>query len=199
MVSVSVLQKYRRVPFKTQATLRPILVTPYQNNIHFQIPVRQAHTKPPSSFLSRARFKIGDWRRFLIYFMISLPLASELIDWILVHPLKSVYAKNFTYKSKDSSASYRHGILHQGYIRLVSIKAGNRDDPIELELNHVKFHPVELYADFSPLYPNMPTYEALSYRWGDGKNKVYVYFLFVICISLLCIHLLGVGIVLGKC
>ncbi|TGO43798.1 hypothetical protein BCON_0854g00010 [Botryotinia convoluta] len=103
--------------------------------------------------------------------MLCLTVASETIDWILVDPLKSVYVKNVTHKSKDSSASYQYGILRKGYIRLVSIKAGNADDPIELEMNNVKFHPVAIYGDLPPFFPNVPTYEALSYAWGESDEK----------------------------
>ncbi|TGO41012.1 hypothetical protein BHYA_0028g00540 [Botrytis hyacinthi] len=105
--------------------------------------------------------------------MLCLVFVFETVDWILVDPLKSVYAKNVTHKSKDSSASYQYGILRKGYIRLVSIKAGNPDDPIELEMNHVKFHPVAIYGDLPPFFPNVPTYEALSYAWGESEDTVY--------------------------
>ncbi|KAF7938340.1 hypothetical protein EAE99_002012 [Botrytis elliptica] len=104
--------------------------------------------------------------------MLCFTVASGTIDWILVDPLKSVYAKNVTHKSKYSSASYQYGILRKGYIRLVSIKAGNADDPIELEMNHVKFHPVAIYGVLPSFFPNVPTYEALSYAWGESEDTV---------------------------
>ncbi|THV52373.1 hypothetical protein BGAL_0081g00240 [Botrytis galanthina] len=103
---------------------------------------------------------------------VSALIVFKTVDWILVDPLKSVYAKNVTHKSKYSSASYQYGSLRKGYIRLASIKAGNADDPIELEMNHVKFHPVAIYGDLPPFFPNVPTYEALSYAWGESENTV---------------------------
>lgn len=98
-----------------------------------------------------------------------------MVDWILVDPLGSVYHKIVINKSKDPSTSYQYGILRKGYIRLVSIKAGNADDPIELEMNNIKFHPVSIYGDYSPLYPKVPKYEALSYAWGENNESDNVY------------------------
>ncbi|KAF5878110.1 uncharacterized protein Bfra_000277 [Botrytis fragariae] len=156
MRSASALGKYRGVPFNFQATPGLASLSPVK-------------TKLTSRFL--ARFKIGYYSS-LVVSMLCLTVASETIDWILVDHLKSIYVKNVTYKSKHSSESCQYRILRKGYILLVSIKAGNADDPIELEMNHVKFHSVTIYGDLPPFFPNVPTYEVLSYTWGECIRRI---------------------------
>ncbi|KAA8569811.1 hypothetical protein EYC84_002154 [Monilinia fructicola] len=38
-------------------------------------------------------------------------------------------------------------------------------------MNNIKFHPVSIYGDYSPLYPKVPKYEALSYAWGENNES----------------------------
>ncbi|KAF7897291.1 hypothetical protein EAF00_005519 [Botryotinia globosa] len=59
--------------------------------------------------------------------------------------------------------------LSQGYIRLISINLGNPDDPIELDLNSVRFRPGNHTNWISAEY--IPRYEALSYIWDEDERK----------------------------
>ncbi|TGO17155.1 hypothetical protein BTUL_0020g00410 [Botrytis tulipae] len=72
-------------------------------------------------------------------------------------------------KSLDDPLSYQHDVLPQGYIRLISIKPGNLDDPIELNLNSIRFRPQDHTKWIPARY--IPRYEALSYTWDEDERR----------------------------
>ncbi|KAM3086778.1 hypothetical protein ACMFMG_000901 [Clarireedia jacksonii] len=74
--------------------------------------------------------------------------------------------------SKESFRSYQYEDLPQGYIRLVHIKPGKPEDPLELELNSIRFRPFWRFG-FN-LLKYVPRYEALSYTWDDNGKKLPV-------------------------
>ncbi|KAB8298592.1 hypothetical protein EYC80_000771 [Monilinia laxa] len=38
-------------------------------------------------------------------------------------------------------------------------------------MKNIKYYPVSIYEDYSPLYPNVPYYEALSYARGENDES----------------------------
>jgi Heterokaryon incompatibility protein (HET) len=56
---------------------------------------------------------------------------------------------------------YQHQPLTEVSIRLLTLEPGTTSDPITCQLNHVSFM-------------EEPTYEALSYVWGDASDTLQI-------------------------
>ncbi|RAL59326.1 hypothetical protein DID88_006931 [Monilinia fructigena] len=97
----------------------------------------------------------------------SYPKYPPHIDKDLKNPLILGSLNNSI--SKDSFTSYQYEVLPEGYIRLVHIKAGTPEDPIELELKSIRFRPFKLTGWIPEKY--IPHYEALSYTWEENGKE----------------------------
>jgi hypothetical protein len=102
----------------------------------------------------------------------------EIRDWVILYPMVPAHIKKDlkledTKNSKSKDTSYRYEYLPDGYIRLVDVKPGKYDDPIELELNSIRFRPPGI-SFWNPV-ASVPEYVALSYQWGEHEEKDLLY------------------------
>ncbi|TGO78250.1 hypothetical protein BELL_0073g00140 [Botrytis elliptica] len=125
-----------------------------------------------SSAIWKVRESLSPWERLAARFFIyvSLPISiSTVFD--VGREILSSYPKSppRLRKSLDDPLSYQHDVLPQGYIRLISVKPGKPEDPIELHMNSIRFRPLD-HTNWIPA-KYVPRYEALSYTWDEDEKK----------------------------
>ncbi|THV55879.1 hypothetical protein BGAL_0002g00340 [Botrytis galanthina] len=124
------------------------------------------------SAIWKVRESLSPWKRLTARFFIhvSLPISTCTV-FDVGRELLSSYPRYppLLRKSLDEPLSYQHDVLPQEYIRLISVKAGKPNDPIELNLNSIRFRLPDRTKWIPAKY--VPRYEALSYTWDEDERK----------------------------